>query len=64
MGKTCLAKMFVERQVLEQSCNTIGFDHHVREIEVEEGIHVKVSMQEREWKKSRKGRVEQAFVKK
>ena len=50
MGKTCLARMFVERQVLEQSCNTIGFDHHVREIEVEEGIHVKVSMQGREWK--------------
>ena len=42
VGKTCLARMFVDREVLEQSCNTIGFDHHVRQIEVEEDIFVKV----------------------
>ena len=42
VGKTCLARMFVDREVLEMSCNTIGFDHHVRQIEVEEGIYVKV----------------------
>ena len=43
VGKTCLARMFVDREVLEKSSNTIGFDHHVREVAVEEGIRVKVS---------------------
>ena len=42
VGKTCLARMFVDRAVLEQSCNTIGFDHHVKQVEVEEGLQVKV----------------------
>lgn len=42
VGKTCLAKLFVERRVLDQSTNTIGFDHHVKEIEVEGGVKVKV----------------------
>ena len=42
VGKTCLARFFVEREVLELSSNTIGFDHHVREVEVDEGIRVKV----------------------
>lgn len=43
VGKTCLARLFVDRAVLELSSNTVGFDHHVREIEVEEGLSVKVS---------------------
>ena len=43
VGKTCLAKLFVERRVVDQTTNTIGFDHHVKEIEVEGGIRVKVS---------------------
>lgn len=42
VGKTCLARMFVDKEVLEQSCNTIGFDHHVRQMELEEGVYVKV----------------------
>ena len=42
VGKTCLARMFVDRHVLEESTNTIGFDHHMKEVEVEEGMCVKV----------------------
>ena len=42
VGKTCLARLFVERRVVEQSTNTIGFDHHVREVELEQGIPIKV----------------------
>ena len=43
VGKTCLAKLFVDRNVVDQTTNTIGFDHHVKEIELEGGIAVKVS---------------------
>lgn len=43
VGKTCLAKLFVEGQVVAQSTNTIGFDHHTKEVLVEEGVPVKVS---------------------
>ena len=42
VGKTCLARMFVDRHVLEESTNTIGFDHHMKEVEVGEGMCVKV----------------------
>lgn len=42
VGKTCLAKLYVEGKVVEQSTNTIGFDHHVKEIEPEDGMPVKV----------------------
>ena len=42
VGKTCLAKLFVDRNVVDQTTNTIGFDHHVKEIELEGGIAVKV----------------------
>ncbi len=42
VGKTCLAKLFVERRVLDHSTNTIGFDHHVKEIEIDGGVKVKV----------------------
>lgn len=48
MGKTCLAKLIVDRQVVEQTTNTIGFDHHTKEMELEEGIPVNVSLPERE----------------
>ena len=54
VGKTCLARMFVDREVLEQSCNTIGFDHHVKQIQVEEGLQVKVR-EKRERGGERKG---------
>lgn len=43
MGKTCLAKLFVEREILQHSTNTIGFDHHVREVEIDNDVTVKVS---------------------
>ena len=42
VGKTCLARLFVEGKVLDQSTNTIGFDHHVKEIQVLEELQVKV----------------------
>lgn len=42
VGKTCLAKLYVEGQVVQQSTNTIGFDHHVKEVELEEGMAAKV----------------------
>ena len=48
VGKTCLAKLIVDRQVVEQTTNTIGFDHHTKEMELEEGIPVNVSLPERE----------------
>ena len=48
VGKTCLARMIVDRAVLEKSSNTVGFDHHMKQVEVEEGIHVKVRERERE----------------
>lgn len=48
VGKTCLAHMFVDREVLEQSTNTIGFDHHLKQVELEDDVQVKVSKIERE----------------
>lgn len=42
VGKTCLAKLYVEGKVVEQTTNTIGFDHHVKEVELKEGMAVKV----------------------
>ena len=42
VGKTCLAKLFVEGVVVDQSTNTIGFDHHVKELQVSEQTTVKV----------------------
>lgn len=42
VGKTCLAKLYVEGQVLDHSTNTIGFDHFVKEVEPEEGMAMKV----------------------
>lgn len=44
VGKTCLAKMLVDREVLEQSSNTIGFDYHVKEVELELGMRVKIQV--------------------
>ena len=44
MGKTCLAKLFVEGEVVEKTNNTIGFDHHVKKVYTEDGVAVKVSM--------------------
>lgn len=44
VGKTCLARLFVERRVVEQSTNTIGFDYHVREVELEQGIPIKLQI--------------------
>ena len=42
VGKTCLAKLYVERQVLKSSTNTIGFDHLLKEVELKDGISVGV----------------------
>ena len=42
VGKTCLAKLFVDRRTLEQSTATIGFDYHTMEVRLEEGIRAKV----------------------
>ena len=42
VGKTCLAKLYVEEQVVENSQHTIGFDHHTKNLELEDGITAKV----------------------
>ena len=42
VGKTCLARLFIECEVVEHSMNTIGFDEYVKELELEDGIPVKV----------------------
>lgn len=44
VGKTCLARLFIEGQVAEHSTNTIGFDHHIKEMELEDGISVKLQV--------------------
>ena len=43
VGKTCLAKLFVERRTLEQSTATIGFDYHTMDIRLEDGTNATVS---------------------
>ena len=42
VGKTCLAKLIVDRKIADQTTNTIGFDHHTKSLELEEGIPVNV----------------------
>ncbi len=43
VGKTCLARLFVEGVVVvDQTTNTIGFDHHAKEIQLHEDAAVKV----------------------
>ena len=42
VGKTCLARLFVECQVEEHSVSTIGFDYLVKELKLKNGILVKV----------------------
>lgn len=42
VGKTCLARLFVEGVVVDHSTNTIGFDHHVKELQIREDAAVKV----------------------
>ena len=42
VGKTCLAKLFVEQQVVKSSTNTIGFDHLLKEVELKDGVSVEV----------------------
>ena len=44
VGKTCLAKLIVERQIVEQTTNTIGFDHHTKQMQLEEGMPVNVRL--------------------
>lgn len=44
VGKTCVAKLYVNRQVESNTSNTIGFDHHVRDLELEGDVTVKVSL--------------------
>lgn len=47
VGKTCLAKLFVEQQVVKSSTNTIGFDHLLKEVELKDGVSVQVRV--RHW---------------
>ena len=42
VGKTCLAKLYVEQQVVTSSTSTIGFDHLIKDVELENGLTVKV----------------------
>ena len=42
VGKTCLAKLFVDNYVLESPVSTIGFDPHEKEVLTEEDVAVKV----------------------
>ena len=42
VGKTCLAKLYVEGQVVGQSPNTIGFDHHVKKLKLNQSTAIKV----------------------
>lgn len=44
VGKTCLAKLIVDRKIVELTTNTIGFDHHTKEMQLEEGIPVNVGL--------------------
>ena len=44
VGKTCLAKLYVEGEVVQATTHTIGFDHHVKELEIEENLPIKVAM--------------------
>ena len=44
VGKTCIARLFVHGEVAESTTNTIGFDHHVKEMDIEDGLSVKVNM--------------------
>lgn len=45
VGKTCLARMFVDRRPLDLSTATIGFDYHTVDVEVEDGLYATVSPQ-------------------
>ena len=61
VGKTCLARLIVDRQIAEQTTNTIGFDHHTKEMELEEGIPVNVRRESgffvrKEWMEMMRGR--------
>lgn len=42
VGKTCLAKLFVKGEVEVATTNTIGFDHHVKEVLIDNERTVKV----------------------
>ena len=44
VGKTCLVRLFVEQRVVEHSTNTIGFDHHCKEVELDDTMSVKVCL--------------------
>ena len=48
VGKTCLAKLYLEREVKELVTFTIGFDYDSREVELDDGVTVKVREGERE----------------
>lgn len=43
VGKTCLARLLVNRRTVDQPTATIGFDYHTVKIELEEGSHASVS---------------------
>ncbi len=43
VGKTCLARLYMEGEVQLRTTNTIGFDHHIKEVlEPETSVTTKV----------------------
>ena len=44
VGKTCLAKLFEEEEVVKNAEYTIGLDYFVKDVKLEDGTLVKVSL--------------------
>ena len=44
VGKTCLARLYLKEQVVKDSAVTIGFDYHDKNVQLEDGISVNVSL--------------------
>ena len=44
MGKTCLAKLFMEEKVVRNVEHTIGLDYFVKDVKLKNGTLMKVSL--------------------
>ena len=44
VGKTCLAKLFEEEEVVRNAKHTIGLDYFVKDVKLKDGTLVKVSL--------------------
>ena len=44
MGKTCLAKLFVEEKVVRNVEHTIGLDYFIKDVKLKNGTLTKVSL--------------------